>query len=444
MQANTIASNNIQLVEYNAILQQELRDVQQQKNDVTRELLTYQTVVQNTFVAKIHEKRDEIIQHRNHMSAILNVEALKPLDDVISILNDVTGDVLTFKSLDTSRISADSVVCDAPIQRPSFLRVPRLSASRKSSTVPANVKENIRISGKVRPRKIIPAVADPMPPLLEVSNISRVTDTGLNVSRLSVELLNSPVSMDFCPKQASTERKKSKKSSRVPPSDRMSIFNFEPATPTGSHDDSEMDTTISAHHVDMDATLSAPQDLSLLQASFMNHPSFREKFSVGVTGRSTEVPEEESTIDQSATEGRNSHRTHRSTCYGELTDSSHSTTNGSFAGTSRVDSPAPGPSVDDISEVATPEKASTSKRKTAAKGGPKAKKKDAASKTRGVRSQSSVQSLSSTKSDNSTALNSTAADDRTVDSFVDARPRRARKDVSYKEPTLAGKLRRDF
>lgn len=187
----------------------------------------------------------------------------------------------------------------------------------------------------------------------------------------------------------------------------------------------------------------------------MDHASFRERFGNGVNGRSTEISE--SSIDETPPVQRNNFRTIRSSCFGDLTDSpqtpscsplmaggesSHAPKGLHDSSHNVVISP-PASACPEPEERETPLKGKIGKRKRAAPKEPMAKKSSVTVEKN--MSQSGARTLSLSNSDNYTTMNSTAVVDQAADTSTSSRdrPRRARKEVSYKEPPLAGKLRRN-
>lgn len=454
VQAFKTADMNGRLAEMNAQLLIDKSEAEKEILSLRQELFTYQARVRDAFMAKLMEQKENIITQRNELRSTLKKSILKPMDEVISILNEVGRDVVVFKSPDRLAIRPESSN-EVVIQRSSFAQVRQFAgspSSRKSFVSAAEVKENLKASGQIRARKLIISDNAPLTPLLELSTNS-VTDI-LNVDEDDVQeaggheanghnmdFTMSPMSEQFVPMKTSTERKK--RSTRIEGrlSNRLSIFNFTPATPQAS-DDQET-TLLSEHRTDLqDTTLSmAQQNIPQLEASFLDHSSFRERFGVDANGRSTEIAE--STIDDTPPVTKHNLRTIRSSNFGDLTDSPQTIAHDLSPGTSAV-----GMSPSSTEQELTPEirvKEKKGKRKTAeAKTGSKAKK----SPVKSSRSQSAAKSLSSIVSDpNHSSMNSTAANDQTYDmdaSTVKDRPRRARNEVSYKEPPLGKKLRRNF
>ena len=413
----------------------------------------HQATVKEAFMKKLHEEREKIVVHRNELSSMLKKRFLKPMDEVISLLQDLSGDVIVFQSPDRmcQRPESASEPHVAIVRRSSFSQVrhlPGSPSSRRSGLSAAEVKENRKASGQIRPLKIITPEVIPLTPLLEMS-ANTTADLSIAVAESHhMNVTFSPLSVDFSPKIASTERK-SKRSVRTEKhaSERLSIYDFSPATPRPSIC-GDPDTTLQADYQNdlHDTTLSAAhQNTSLLQQSFMDHSSFKERFGNGVVGRSTEISD--SSIDDTPPAPMKNFRTIQSSCFGDLTDSPGTSAHDltldlsqdlTIAGAG-IQSPEPD------SEPEVPVKGKGAKRKTpAVRGGSKAKK----SPPKKSRSQSAAKSLSSTNSGNGSTFNSTAVIDVTAaadqNSSLNDRPRRMRNEVSYKEPPLAGKLRRNF
>ena len=432
MQAHTIAANNRELVEMNTYLlkmhrekENEMLSLQKQNLLLKQQLAARRAVVSESFARQVQDGSEEVARLRACLSGVLTEDVLKPLDVAVGILRDAAkADVIAFpSSSDQSRLSSATATNTTDSDACSLDDKKVLSASE--------VKENLRISGKFRPRKLISMGVAPLTPVTEMDNNHADVDDASNAREDSSlpfdHLIDSPTvrqSISLEPEQeliATTSLPISGKKSRNSKSlrscsHRLSIFDFSPSSLRGS--DAGQTSTLgpesSTLHDVTSSTLSpSPMNATLLQASFLDHESFRMKFDVGINSRSTEISDSslDETLSLNSNNDKHCQRSIRSSCFGDLTFSPDATVRNQKKG--RKENLV---------------KKQKTLRTTETNG-------DVNEATRLSRASNSFFDRTHEDADASTGA---------ADCSDSKRPRRERKQVSYKEPSMNRKLRRNF
>jgi hypothetical protein len=458
---------NRQLVEINTALLTNLHHEAVDKIMLQEALTMYQASVTESFMNKLREKKEKLAHFRSQTGSFMKDSVLHPVDEMLSFLEESGPDAIEFRKPDLSIPSPNTTPeTQNPAARPAHVlrrsSLPQVrhftgSPCRKMGLSAAAVKENRKSVVHLRQRKVLNLDEPPLTPLLEISNTTRTSGGAegedmdltqrhsvLEMGSVNLDVTVGQTSFNFSPKTTSTERKSKRCPTRgTGTHSRLSIFEFNPATPRASDsDEQDADVTLQAStsHHNHEMTMSAKHhNLSMLQQSFLDHDSFREKFGEGVNGRSTEISG--SSIDQTPPVTKKNARTIASSCFGDLTDSPRVSGEVSDASSEASASPVPEPEpvvVPTASKYVSKRKKVVEEEKTKAqKSSPKKKKSE--------RPASSSLS-SSSNSENYTTMNVTnsVSNDSVNLSIATDRVRRNRKVVSYKEPALSGKLRRDF